>query len=443
MSLKDTVMDKCQKNNTQKEGTSKSSLLLFNFSHLKKSARLSLSEYNLFNYNFDTKELFELNQKKEPFYKKESEYINETINLNSMKNINIDIPSSEKLFQEKFCKEFLENYETSFANFCEIDKNQYIKAFINKKYIPQLDKFGDIKISVKNLLDILKNYSQFLKLKIKRRFIKKYKKKKLFKTMKNDGLNYLNSKDGLKLLSLKKNLKISVKKNNNANSIDKENSQEENINYNSNNNNFLNNINNLLNNDIFSNSILKSSIFNFQPPSNNPIPSSENFFSFSIQDQNIFNFNNVNNMNQIQTTNNQNNQFLNKKRTFTPYVPFTPFYNNNNNPNPNANQSNKKNNQPNLNIQTPLYNYNSLISPQIFSSYKDLLTPSSIQFSQGDIPFLPNDKFNFSNLRSPFVYGNLNAQSPIINNNIFINPNYLNINNNGNNNIKENNNNAN
>ena len=435
MSLKDTVMEKCQKNYSQKEGTSKTSLVLFNFSHLKKSAKLSISEYNLFNYNFDTKELFELNQKKEFFNKKESGNIIGNANLNSMKNINMEIPSSEKLSQEKFCQEFLNDYETSFANFCEIDKNQYIKAFINKKYIPQLDKFGDIKISVKNLLDILRNYSQFLKLKIKRRFIKKYKKKKLFKTMKNDGLNYLNNKDGLKLLSLKKNLKISVKKTNN-NSTDKENSQEENINYNPN-NNFLNNINNILNNDIFSNGILKSSIFNFQPPSNNPIPSSENFFSFSIQDQNIFNFNNVNNINQMQSTNNQSNQFLNKKRTFTPYVPFTPFYNNN--PNPNINQSNKKNNPVNLNIQTPLYNYNSLISPQIFSSYKDLLTPSSIHFTQGDILNLPNDKFNFSNLRNSFVYGNLNNQSPIINNNIFINPNYLNINNN----IKENNNNVN
>ena len=436
MSEKDTVKEQPQKNNHQKELGAKTSILLFNFSNLKKNNRLIISDYNLFNYNFETKEFFELNPKKESFKKKESGYINK--NLNLMNNKNIDMPSSEKLFQEKFCKDFIENYDTSFANFCQIDKNQFIKAFVHKKYIPQLDKFGDIKISVNNLLDILKNYSQFLKLKIKRRFIKKYKKKKLFKTMKSDELNLLNNlnKDGLKLISLKKNLKISVKKhNNNNNSNNKENIQEGNINYNSN-NNLLNNINNILNNDyIFSNNI-KSSIFNLQPLSNNYIPNADNFFTFSNNDQNFFDFNNINLLNQAQLGNNQNNQFLNKKRTFTPYIPFTPYYNSN----PNLNQINKKNNQVNINLPTPLFNYNSLISPQILDSYKGFLTPSSIHFSQGGIssPFIniPNDRFNFSNIRNPLLFGSLNNQSPIINNNININQNYININNN---NIKENN----
>jgi len=434
MSEKDTVMEKCQKNNYQKEVSSKTSILLFSFSNLKKTANITISEYNLFNYNFNKKEFFELNPKKDSFKKKESEYINDNMHSTLMNNKNVDIPSSDKLCQEKFYKDFLENYDTSFANFCEIDENQFIKAFVRKKYVPRLDKLGDIKISIKNLLDILKSYSHFVKLKIKRRFIKKYKKKKMFKTMKNDGLNYMNniSKDGLKLLSLKKNLKISVKKqNNNNNSNEKENIQEGNIN----NNNFLNDINNILNNDnIFSNNILKSSIFNFQPPSNNPLPSTENFFSFSIHDQNYFNFNNINNINQTQLTNNQNNQFLNKKRTFTPYVPFTPYYNNQN-----VSQGNKKNNQINLNLQPPLFNYNSLISPQILNSYKDFLTPSSIQFSQGDMSSpninIPIDKFNFNNIRNPLMLGNFNNQSPIINNNIYISPNFFNINNN----VKENN----
>ena len=453
MSEKDTVKEKLKKNISNKDTTSKTNIVLFKFLDLKKSANITVSDYNLFNYNFITKSLFDLNPNLNNFKKKESEYIIQNFSLNTMKYINIDIPSSERLFQENFYNEFIEDYETSFANFCEIDKNLFIKAFANKKYMPQIDKFGTISISIKNILEVLKNYSQFLKLKIRRRFTKKYKKKKLFKTLKNVDLNQLkqqnSGKDGLKLLSLKKNLKISVKKlNNNINSAEKENIQNGNINYNINSNNLLSNISNILSNDnIFSNNIIKSSIFKFPPPSNNMISSPDNFFSFSIHDQNFFssnNINNLNNINQPQLSNNinQNNQFLNKKRTFTPYIPYTPYYGN---VNPNLTQSNKKNNNnsnnnnsnnnpTNINIQTPLYNYN-LISPQLFNSYKNFLTPTSIHLSQNEAsPYIniANDRFNFNNIRSTFFgnMNNINNQSPIINNNnIYINPNILNINN--------------
>ena len=452
MSGKDTVMEKSQKNNSQKESISKTSILLFNFSKLKQNANVTVSDYNLFNYNFSNKDLFDLNQKKEPFKKRDSEYINENTNLNLIKNISIEIPSSEKLWQNEFINNFLNNYETSFANFCEIDKELFTKAFIYKNYVPQLDKLGDIKISIKNLLDILKHYSQFLKLKIRRRFLKKYKKKKLFKTLKNNGdinSNKIN-KEGLKLLSLKKNLKISVKKhngnsnNNNINNFDstgKENIREGNFNYNPN-NNFLNSINNILSSDcLLSNNLFNTSLFNFQPTSNYHIPGSENIFTFSAHDQNYLDLNNINNINPTQLTNNHNIQLLNKKRNFTPYIPFTPYYNNNNqnmNQIQNINQSNKKINQNNINIMTPICN--PLISPQILN-YKDYLTPSAIQFSQNDLisPNIVNDAFNFSNIRSPFSFGNINNQSPIvINNNINTNLFYGNITNNKNENIPNN-----
>ena len=446
MSEKDTVKEKSKKNISNKDSTSKTNIVLFKLENLKRNAKVNTSEYNIFNYDFATKSLFELNPSIGNFKKKESEYIIQNISVNSMKYINIDIPSSERLFQENFYKEFIEDYDSSFANFCEIDKELFIKAFCQKKYMPQIDKFGNINISIKNLLEVLKNYSQFLKLKIKRRFTKKYKKKKLFKTLKNvdlDNIKRQNSaKNKLKMLSLKKNLKISVKKFNNNNSSEKENIQNGNINLNTS-NNLLNNFSSILSSDnVLSSNILKSSIFNFQPSSNNIISSPDNFFSFSIHDQNYFgtnnmnNMNNVNNINQPQLSNNinQNNQFLNKKRTFTPYIPYTPYYNNVNQNLNNLNQTNKKTNNPNNgNVQTPLYNYNyNLISPQIFNSYNNFLTPTPIHLTQNDAsPYinLANDKFNFNNIRNTF-FGNINNQSPIINNNnIYINPNILNINN--------------
>lgn len=473
MSEKDTGKDKLQNTNSQKETQSKTNILLFNFSNIKQSATIIVSDYNLFNYDFNIKSLLELNPKIEQNKKNDENQIQENTNLNLIKNLNIELPSTEKLFQDNFRTEFIDDYETSFANFCEIDKKIFMKAFVNKKYVPYLDKFGNIKISVKNLCDLLKIYSHSLKLKIKRRFIKKYKKKKLFRTMKsksiknldletlsgnNNSYNHIINNDGLKLISLKKKLKISVKKINNNNTMnnnnltDKENSQEGNI-LNTN-NNLIGNINILSNDCILTNNLLKSSILNFQPPSNNIIQGNENFFNFSANDQNIFNFNNINNLNN-QLTNNLNNSLINKKKTFTPYTPFTPYLNNNN-PNNNIqalNLSNKKNNnnQIHFNLSNSLLNYNTIVSPQLLSPFKDFLTPSSIQFSQGDLssPYfnMTSDKFTFNNARNSFVFNNLSNignqnQNLINNNNLNINLTHGSINNlNGNNyNINNNNN---
>lgn len=469
MSGKDTEKDKLQNNNSQKETQSKTNILLFNFSNIKQSAKIIVSDYNLFNYDFSIKSLLELNPKIEQINPKEENHIKENPNLNLIKNLNIELPSSEKLSQENFRTEFIENYDTSFANFCEIDKKIFTKAFVNKRYVPFLDKFGNIKISLKNLCDLLKYYSPSLKLKIKRRFIKKYKRKKLFKTMKSKSIKnsdyetiigYNNSNyhslnnDGLKLISLRKNLKISVKKNTNTsnsninNITEKENNHEGNINSN---NNLFGNINILSNDCILSNNLLKSSLLNFQPPSNNIIQGNENFFNFSLNDQNIFNFNNITNNLNTQLPNNLNNPLINKKKTFTPYTSFNHYINNNTpnvNNNPNITQSNKKpnnnftnnqtNNQINFNLSSSLMNYNTLVSPQLISPLKDFLTPSSIHLSQSDLtsPYfnMPSDKFTFSNVRNSFVFNNMNNignqnQNFINNNNININVTHGNINN--------------
>ena len=443
MSEKDTALENLQNNISKNESQTKSNVTLFEFINLKSKANIILSDYNLFNYDFDTKTLLDIN-------KKEKDIINpkENPNLNTIKNINIELPSTQKINEQKFFNKFIDEYETSFAHFCEIDKKKYVKAFQGKKYIPYLDKFGNIKISVKNLMDLLKSYSHSLKLKIRRRFIKKYKKKKIFKTFKNIknddehnignlfeikentvSTNYnnnnisnhkYNNNERIKLISLKKNLKISLKKNsNNNNNMD---------NYLILSNNLFNN-----NNEIFfsNNNIIKSSLINA------PI-TNENIFNFSSNDQNIFNFNlPAKNVSDI----------LNKKILYTPYTPYTPFYNNNinnnnnnitnnnNNVNNNPNTSNKKNNnQFNFNFNIP----NNLISPQIFSPspYQDFLTPNSIHFSASNLQSPYNhDKFTFANIRNNnLLFGSLNNQSPmIINNNINVFPTHLNINNNPNN----------
>ena len=453
MSEKDTVKQNIENNISPYESHIKSSINLFKFSKLKSKAKIILSDYNFFNYNFDTKTLIDFNNKE-----KDSIYRKENNNLNTIKNINIELPSINKINEIKFFNEFIDTYDTSFAHFCEIDKKKFIKAFQNKLYIPYIDKFGNIKISIKNLLDLLKTYSHSLKLKIRRRFIKKYKKKKIFKTFhciklnnnKNNknilGINNNkenttftshsnnnNNNEGLKLISLKKNLKISVKKNNNMNNINNNNnSSNKVIENNENNNNIMNNnlilSNNLIKNEneiffsnnYYNNNLVKSSLFNV-PLTN------ENIFSFSLKDQDKFNIN--------------ISDILNKKITYTPLPSYTPYNNNINNINNNANiqnTSNKKNNNNNFNLNFNIATNN--INPHIFSPspLQDFLSPNSYHFPQSNLSSpLINDKFTFNNMRNNIFYpGNLNNLNNINNpnfaviNNMNINPNIFNLSNN-------------
>ena len=73
MSEKDTVKEKSKKNISNKDSTSKTNIVLFKLENLKRNAKVDTSEYNIFNYNFDTKSLFELNPSIGNFKKKESE----------------------------------------------------------------------------------------------------------------------------------------------------------------------------------------------------------------------------------------------------------------------------------------------------------------------------------------------------------------------------------
>ena len=79
-------------------------------------------------------------------------------NNSSLKTLNIEIPSSRRLSQVNFKNNFLKEYNTSFSCFCGINKEQYENIYINNKYIPIIDNFGDIKINIKSIIKILNEY---------------------------------------------------------------------------------------------------------------------------------------------------------------------------------------------------------------------------------------------------------------------------------------------
>ena len=320
----------------------KMNIHLFSFSLLKSKTKFAISQFNSFNFKFGIKYSL-INE--QTFNTKMS--LVETNNHNTLKNINIDLPSSEKLLEETFQNNFLNEYETSFANFCGLSKSQFKDIYINKQYIPVLNEFGDINIPANNIADLLKTYSHSTKLKITRRVLKKYRINKLFKTYRksknmekfkneinnfiieepkndiiniNENNNYLNKEIDINNLSknntfhnLKKKLKISIQNNNNNPPLKQENIVNNHNYRNNKKNNYLNN--NVINNEkiegILSNNIPNPPMFNFNRQQNLPTPSN-NVFNFNFQ--------------------NKNNEFLNKKRGNT-----SGFNNNINNINNNLN----------------------------------------------------------------------------------------------------------
>ena len=137
-------------------------ICLFNFSKIRSSNSFKLSDFNSFKFNFSNKKPDIQNIKYKNGQKKDQgdHYI---------KKININIPSSEKLREEKFKNDFLSDYDSSFANFCEISKDMFTEIYIKNKYIPTLDEVGDINISLGNITATLNNFSDSKLLKIIRK----------------------------------------------------------------------------------------------------------------------------------------------------------------------------------------------------------------------------------------------------------------------------------
>ena len=393
----------------------KNNMLLFSFSQLRSKNKMIISDNNSFNLKFLTKNNFKIQKKK-----KNPEINNRKIclidgnNNNSLKTLNIDVPSSERLFQSNFQKEFLKNYENSFAYFCGINKLNFQEIYINNRYIPALNKFGDITISIKNIIEILKTFSFSLEMKVHRRF-KKNRIKTIFKTNKNKSKrkdkNIIEIKDSNKNIEI---IKADGKENNNL----KENNHNLNEEFPINKINKMDNLKKRLKITINPNrqnlriepNNLKSDIgVNMQ---NNLFKNS------SLDSQNIFNLENKN-----------IKEFLNKKRANTSY-----FNNININNNTNINSYNINNIMYNNQYYSPIIlSPNNILSPSFHNSYSNISSPNLFNYS----PFYNGilDRFTFNNInRNSFTFGNNSPSQVIINNN---NPAYNNIINNNiiNNNI--------
>ena len=392
----------------------KNKIQIFSLSQLSSKTKILVSQNNSFNYKFFSQSNFKpLNEKKnsDNYNNREISLIELRKNNNYLRAMNINVPSSEKLLQKNFQKEFMEDYENSFAHFCGINKFYFNEIYIKNRYTPILSKFGDINISIKSIIDILNNFSFSLEIKVRRRF-KRNKINKVFKIFKNKlNRNKNNFKTKIKI---KKNRisKIEKVKNDNLDTIHPNSKNEFDIIKNDKidnlkkrlkisiekkNNNKIQVLQNNSNNSIFK----RNPILEYKDLINKDMEGNPNKISFSKQN-NLINFNSKD----AQTSENKNIIYpLNKK--------ISPFkFNINANNNNNYNEYNS----------FALSSHN-ILSPSIEHSYSNISSlfnlPSSSPF------FCPNmEKFafnskNIENYNSNYViFEGSNINSKIISRNI-------------------------
>ena len=243
MSNKDTSKEAYLKKNSKIDLFQKEEMLLFSYELLKSKKMINISGTNSFRYEFfEEKDALRLSKyNEEPKMKVNNRTISiiDDENNSSLKTLNIEIPSAKKLSQINFKNPFLKEYNTSFASFCGINKEQYENIYINNKYIPIIDNFGDIKINIKSIIKILNEYPNDKKI-IKKPEKQKFKKKFIMNKRSRENLN-----------NFKFPFKIRLKKINKKIKIPKEENKNDNLNIKPiNNNNINNNINNINNNNI-------------------------------------------------------------------------------------------------------------------------------------------------------------------------------------------------
>ena len=171
-------------NNSPSDFLYKNKICLFDFSNLKSHTKLTLSQFNTFNYDLSGKDQTDIknNQINSKIKSEKSRYI---------KNINIEIPSSEKFSKEEYKNAFISQYNESFSNFCGINKEQFTEIYINNKYIPKIDELGDINLSIKCILRILEDFSESKRIKIRRRA---HKRNRIKKNLKIHNSNFAQNK---------------------------------------------------------------------------------------------------------------------------------------------------------------------------------------------------------------------------------------------------------
>lgn len=184
MSNPDITSQDQDSNNSPSDFLYKNKICLFDFSNLKSHTKLTLSQFNTFNYDLSGKDQTDIknNQINSKIKSEKSRYI---------KNINIEIPSSEKFSKEEYKNAFISQYNESFSNFCGINKEQFTEIYINNKYIPKIDELGDINLSIKCILRILEDFSESKRIKIRRR---SHKRNRIKKNLKIHNSNFAQNK---------------------------------------------------------------------------------------------------------------------------------------------------------------------------------------------------------------------------------------------------------
>lgn len=200
-----------QDNNETKENqiktinnvSGKNNIHLFSFSGLKSKNKFFLSQYNYINYHFSKKKYLDLKENKNlnNINKRKIKLIDED-NNSYLQTLDFEVPSLVQLLEKQFQIKFFNEYDDSFANFCGINNFQFIDLYINNKYIPMINEFGDLHISVNNIIKFLKEYSHSLRLKRKRRLVNKYRINKKINTFENKNnkkrtKNYLKKRNKL------------------------------------------------------------------------------------------------------------------------------------------------------------------------------------------------------------------------------------------------------
>ena len=409
MSNKDTSNEINHKKKSKLDLFQKEEMHLFSYELLKSKKNFMIFSTNSFKYEFEE-------EKKDFKYNKDNKESkmkinNRTISIideennSSLKTLNIEVPSSERLSQNEFKNSFLKEYDTSFSNFCGISKSQYENIYIKNKYIPKIDNFGDIKINIKNIIEVL---NEFPLVKIGKRNILGRKFKKLLYRSNKKYKNRFKFPFKTRLFK-KSNKKKNLSK---TNSIKTKSNNNSNIKKNNNIKLFNNNINNIQNNT--SNNTQNNNNININNTTNN--------------NNNNINMNKTNSINNIR----KNNFGLTLKEKAKGLSIFIPK-DKNSTPNSNKSILTKGNNQPFQNIKLPKnsfpYQIGNINVNKINKNYIPLpniqninpVTVNSIlsnsrQHSNTDI-------FNFSNrdIINYLNFGNIN-RSNLLSPNILLTP---------------------
>ena len=169
---------------------------LFNFSKIKSECIYHMADYNMFKYDFSNNE--QISSK--------NTYINSPMKdtrRHYIKKVIVNIPSNDKLKEDNFKNDFLYNYESSFANFCGLSEKTFTKLYEKNVYIPQVDRMGDIKLYIGDIINVLNTFSGSKRLKIKRR----KRIKKFVKIEKPKKGNKKPVKDKQKIFKITKNIR--------------------------------------------------------------------------------------------------------------------------------------------------------------------------------------------------------------------------------------------